>query len=462
MYFPNAFKKVFVAAVDGGAIDLATTGKTQDLDPGQIGLFDSKTYSAISAAPASGNQTFILAQGSYHTTDKIGPFHGGYQESVKSKVINPKYVSRFFKVSAATAQNQILNLNSGLAFKCGTTYNLRIDVKGSPALRFLNHNLYHTFDHFTGCCANDCSVSCTGDPVDPAVVMKGWADQINEDPIMSKFIQATPLVQVTTQAATGTSGQSTVTLSATNASVAVGQYVSGTGIAVGAKVTAVNTTTVTVDKANTGAVSGTLKFSKAVDDSYTAVEYDGTNASTIEAIAAELRIEVAYTDTKFGDCTFTVNDKYDLEPLFVYLSITDETGDPCAIWPKANSSTGAGITELQAPKQAVGTGETVLRDLILFNRYLQDPFPHGASVEQLRLREVLDDTALSTVDRNGLYDQVCILHNVPRLNNSTSLFDNDQYLLVIPVPAGTDVSSFTDLVQDILDLAGNGVTLETF
>jgi hypothetical protein len=56
---------------------------------------------------------------------------------------------------------------------------------------------------------------------------------------------------------------------------------------------------------------------------------------------------------------------------------------------------------------------------------------------------------------------VLILHNVPRFNNPTSTFDNDQYLLVINVPAGTATTSITNFIVNSCSAAGNAVSLET-
>jgi hypothetical protein len=52
----------------------------------------------------------ILASGSVHGQftggkDKVGPFHGGYTESVKSKMINPKYISAFYRVDHVLLNN---------------------------------------------------------------------------------------------------------------------------------------------------------------------------------------------------------------------------------------------------------------------------------------------------------------------------------------------------------------------
>lgn len=382
MYFPNAFKKVFIGKANGGSIDLLTEGTTVDLAAAQIGLFDAKTYNAISAAPGSGNQTFILAQGSLHTTDKIGPFHGGYKESVKSKVINPKYVSRFFKVGAQAPQNNVIQVAIKNVLE-DTTQRLRLDLKGSPALRLLSHNAYKTLAAYTGCAADASAPTL----VDPTTVAIKWAQEIAGSPYIAPFISV-----------------------------------------------------------------------EVVDtDDNTITNFDGfTPAGGITANStAYLIITAAYEDTKFGNATFSVTDHYELEPLKIYASGVDESGEPCNV---------QNITSvvLQEPRQASGVGETVLRDLILSNRYLQEPFSDGGSVNSLRLREILNDVNLGAVSRTDQYDQICILHNVPRFNNPSSTFDNDQYLLVINVPAGTNTNGLTNLIGDMLDLAGNGVTLETF
>ena len=461
MYFNHAFQKVFISAVNAGAISLRTTGSTQDLTAGQLGLFDAKTYAAIAAAGA-GNQPFILAQGNYRTNDKIGPFHGGYKESIKSKMINPRYVTRFFKVAAVTGQTQVISV-SGLDVTCGKTYQLRVDVKGSPALRTLKRNAYHTLDAFSGCCADGCAAPCNGDPVDENVVLLQWAQQLNEDPIMSQFVLAS--VSVDQAATTGTVSVTAtgganykITAIPSTAGLTVGDRVFGNGVS--GKITAIDSgTAVTLDTMNTVAGTGVaITFSKAIN----AATYTPVTGAGAAAVVGRLRIEAAYIDTKFGNCTFSSTDHYELEPIRLYVSAVDESGDPCATRNIINSSTGVGVTEIRAARQASGSGETVLRDLTLFMRYLQDPFPDSVSVDSLRMRETQQDPTLGVVDRAGLYDQVCILHSVPRFNNPSGTFDDDQYLLVVHVPTGTTTTAFTTLVGNILTAGGNTVTLEQF
>ena len=69
------------------------------------------------------------------------------------------------------------------------------------------------------------------------------------------------LGSTTTSTATGTSGANTISLSATNSSIIIGQGVSGTGIASNATVTNISGTTITLSANNISTVSGTITFS---------------------------------------------------------------------------------------------------------------------------------------------------------------------------------------------------------
>ena len=109
-YFNHAFQKTFVATgtyvADGASstTDLAfTTGAGAD-----FGFFDPNTYVAADGTPTTGTFAdgcpLILASAGFYSNDKIGPFHGGYQETNKSKIINPKYVTKFYRVDSCDAQ----------------------------------------------------------------------------------------------------------------------------------------------------------------------------------------------------------------------------------------------------------------------------------------------------------------------------------------------------------------------
>lgn len=199
-YFPNAFQKLLV----GTAGFSTQVGElTYNLVAGEVGVIDAKTNKMVDLADVTPlykeTPLIYLAQGSFHTVDKLGPFHGGYKETVKSKGINPKYVSKFYRVDPANAiQNVIvIGANEPEVFEFNKTYRFRLDIKGSPALRTARRNLYKVLDAFTGC------VPAVTDPVttvDAAVIVEQWAEQINADPIIKNFVQA--VVLYTTDAST--------------------------------------------------------------------------------------------------------------------------------------------------------------------------------------------------------------------------------------------------------------------
>jgi hypothetical protein len=447
MYFPNAFRKSFLPA----STTLASSGSTAALTAGQIGFFDAKTFAAVTAQAAP----FILAQGSYFASDKIGPVHGGYKESVKSKVINPKYISRLIKVSAKAAVNQIVKVeaNACAGLACDSTVRLRLDVKGSPALRFLNHQLYKTLDAYTGCCdANNANI-------DHTVALLKWADQINEALLLKDFVQAKVWVEAHASVAIDPTAASAtiVVANADRTKFTVGDKVVAAGIPANTLIVSVGA----ADSASAGnanvvlsrAATSSTNVNAAIFDPAVSATYVPAT-STLGSVNSHMDIIAAYVDTTFGNCTFTPTDFYNLEPLFIYASVVDESGEPC----KVECVT---VAESQAPVQVSGVGETVLRELILDGRYLQNAYPDSSRVEHLRMREIEADPALATVNRAALYDQVLILHNVPRFNNPTSTFDNDQYLIVVHVPTGTATTSITNFIASSASAAGNAVTLET-
>jgi hypothetical protein len=268
-YFPHAFKKVFVGS------SFVTTGVTTDtLTAGQFGFFNSKTFApvAVAGATATANPSVILAAGSYHSVDKVGA-HGGFKESQKSQIITPRDIQRVWKVVGRAAQQQIVtvgwdgtNANTAPQFTCGQNYHLRIDLTGSPALRLLGRNAYHTFDVFTGCCTN----VDTPEAVDPINVLLQFAAQINADPIFSQFVLAD---------------------------------------------------VITVDSGDAGTAPDVVN-----PTTYTVL----TDSGDIEAAVGALRLTVAYVDTTFGNASFDPMDHFELEPLIIRdAQLVDETGNPC-------------------------------------------------------------------------------------------------------------------------------------
>jgi hypothetical protein len=519
-YFNHAFNKLFLGTGDSyndlqlpvglvstneGYVNtehsIPTYGLNQlhDYAKNDVGYYNSGYFGVFYSTGANANKSWTatdnccsiyFAGSAIYSSDKIGPFAGGYQETNKSKMVNPKYVSRFYRVDPCQPSNNVINIGhtpytssralslaitndgvdlvngvytdiplvdttaptgSGLIvtitvsgnnvtfveitnggtgwvtgdivttstelipytdgtgtqptftvtagigadcckeFLCGETYTLRVDIKGSPALRYLNHNAYILADYYTGCCP-------TGDiaptPVDSTLVMIGWANRIVNYPVVSPFIL--PIV---------------------------------------------------VDEAgNEWYKPGTLN-NLGQPAANTWDKYVSTGHT--EGDCAGLILNGAYVDTKFGDCTFQVSDFYEKEPVRLYASEVDLNGDPCEF------SGVCVITECQ-PIQAQGFGETVLRELILSEKYRQNFF-HS----DFRIREITQGNQIvNVIDRNALYTKYYLLHNVPRFNNPSSTFDNDQYLLEFVTNAR--ISAFENDITDWLDTCGNLCEFETY
>lgn len=497
-YFNHAFQKVFIGteAIDPFVND-GVTNTAGLTTVGRFGFFDPNTWVNVAAAPATCCE-LILAASSIHQVDKIGPFHGGYSESNKSKKINPKYVSRFYRVDPCTPQNNIVHVGStpftaagaaltfnnlvsnpgaftpsttftnvatsggtgtGLTvnvvidgagsiasiasitvnnpgigytigdtitvlgtalggaspaddvtfdvltvttatadcchtFLCDQTYYLRLDIKGSPALRFLTRNTYYTADHYTGCCA-DPTVAPT--PVDSTEVFIGWAKLFMASPLIAPFIQIIVFDQ------TGVPWFQTAALA-----VAAGYP------------------------------------STQIWDEYVSPGY-------VADACAGMTFVGAYVDTQFGDCTFYPTDFFEKEPVHIYASEVDYTGDPCEF-------TGICVVEECPPRQGNGFGDTVLKELILSESYLQNNF---ATNNDLRIREITQGYDLTnTISRSAMYTRYYLQHSVPRFNNPTGVFDNDQYLL--QVITNGSIAAFETFVETWLDTCSNCPQLEVF
>jgi hypothetical protein len=446
-----------------GLNQLSASAATTATTDGYIGWFNPKTNLSVEI---NGEEftpccNLYLAGSAIYSNDKIGPLAGGYQETNKSKMVNPKYVSRFYSVDPCEPQNNVIHVGStywtagggvltetilvngsgyaltgvttvtggtgsglvvsftadGLGnvltvtvvnpgkgytaldvvtlvgggndatvtintvtaahaqegcgispecckeYLCGETYSLRLDVKGSPALRFLNHNAYNTVDAYTGCCAPDAIAPTV---VDSTIVMILWANGLTTNPIVG------PFVQIVVQAEDGTLW-----------------YAPGT-----------SATFLALNGADTW-------------DNYVSPGH------VVDACAG-LILNGAYVDTKFGDCSFQLSDFYEKEPVKLYASEVDYNGDPCTF------TTLCVVTECEG-LQVQGIGQTVVRDLALSESYRQNFL-----ATDIRIREITQGNQIVTsIDRNALYFRYMLQHNVPRNYNPSGTFDADQYMLEI-------------------------------
>lgn len=434
-YFNHAFKKSFLGTSFQSVTGISSA--TISATTGKFGFVDPNTWLTVDQAlPTTVKSPLVLVAGSLRDRDQIGPFAGGYTESVKSKTINPKYVTNFYRVDPCDPQQMQItvgsnynnqpfdsetsnpcNLNSGSVinreFLCNSTYNLRVDIKGSPVLRYLTRNTYYTAAAYTGCCAE--GVDGIGAPVNPLIVYVQWAYQLLNSPLIAPFIKVEITYTEDYNASPSATWSQLAGTDGTNSTAnleALLNYIN-------------NPSTLPVVDNSTG---------------------DGR---------AGLIITGAYVDTEFGTCTFYPNDSIiaKLEPVKVYASEVDLNGDPCAFG-------GVCVANNCDAQQGTGFGESAVRDLIMTEAYMQQPLYTGMD---LRIREILKGGAGGTDaidainDLDGLdsygYTRYYIQHSIPRLNNPSGTFDNDQYMLEI-ITGGKN-ETFEDFVITWLENAGN-------
>lgn len=343
-YFPHAFQKMLVA----GSFQTTTGIASSALTAGQVGVISAATNLTVDATLTTTayqvNPLVYIAQGSYHTVDKLGPYHGGYKESVKSKGINPKYISAYYVTEPSNPVQDIVQIaaTAGCAVTCNTTYRLRLDLKGSPALRFLTHNAYFTLDAQTGCCDS------SNNNVDPNIVLLGWADRLALYPIVKDFVQGTVWNQVllstglaatatataaaaltmtdrtginandrviftptTATSATGSTiaGNLFTVGTATNTIFSVGQVLTGTGVAAGTTIVSRVSggggtgSTFTVNISQT--VTSTTISSVSPVTAYVAASYTAATGAGAVALVAANTVQTTSGTTAINNVTTT-------------------------------------------------------------------------------------------------------------------------------------------------------------
>lgn len=416
-YFKDSFQKVFLgtkpttanpnqvtgfiitAGLSTSVLPTNTGVAATDYGVGSWGFFDPNWKSVTNASLGTTRPVLHLVAASPQLTDKIGPFHGGYIETNKSKGINPKLINRFVRLDPCSSRNQTLHVGQTkytktlspanstccFTFVCGETYYMRFEIKNEPVYRFLNHSGIRILEYNTGCCPS-------GDPtalVDSTLPMISWARQIVADPILKSFIQ--PIVY---------------------------------------------------SEAGTAYAQPGNTLSLPSWDTYVSTGH-------VDGKCAGLRLQGAYVDTVFGNCSFQKTDYYGIVPVEIFASMVDFNGDPCTF-------TGICVVEECPILQGEGFGETVLRDLILSESYRQSNFANDQ-----RIREIeFGSDILNSISRTTLYTRYLIQHNIPRNDNPDGISDRDQYTLSI-ITNGT-VANFETLMATWLNNANSNISLETF
>ena len=169
-------------------------------------------------------------------------------------------------------------------------------------------------------------------------------------------------------------------------------------------------------------------------------------------------------ETEFSDCSLDTRDWYNTQPLTMILTEVDNEGDACATgcFKLSDGSTdlpAEGLTTIV--EQDYVSGETVLRDILMDSRYRQEGGWNQGNKDSARFREIQkSDKLLAAVNRAGMYSVYYLQHSVPRFNNPSGVFDNDQYVICVAVESTntTDKAAMDTLWANIATKAGVTVT----
>lgn len=461
-YFNHAFRKTFVGTI-GGYTDLdgGQLGTTGNIFPGgSFGFVNPRTWSIVPTtynAETVGCCNLILAAGSIYQNDKIGPFHGGYKESNKSKEINPKYVNRFYRVDPCLPQNEVVHVgNTAWSDDSAIAIGITTDGSGLTPGIYADVELCGagTINAFATITVDETGVVTEviltqggagysdGDIVSPCVDLPG-VDA--EQPTFN--ITAGPDANCCKKFYCGETytlrvdvkGSPALRLLNHNSYIIASAY---GGCCPDGSIAPVEVDSTLIFKQWAEAITrypvispfmqiilvdqtGTPWYAPGTDPAFLASlgvsTWDNyTSPGYIDGACAGLVLNGAYVDTKFQNCTFQITDFYEVEPVRLYVSEVDLNGDPCLF-------NGVCVVKECEGRQVMGLGESVARDVILSEQYRQNFF-HS----DFRIREITQGySVFDFINRNTLYHRYFIQHNVPRFNNPTSTFDNDQYLLEV-------------------------------
>jgi hypothetical protein len=467
-YFNHAFRKTFVGTV-GGFNPNGLTGKLgtpgNTLPGGTFAFVNARTWDILPTTYTEGLGccNLVLAAGSLYQFDKIGPFHGGYRESNKSKEINPKYVNRFYRVDPCLPQNNVIHIGN-TAYTSDIALSLAITNDGVDLVNGVYTDVPlvdTTAPTGSGLVAN---ITVAGNNVTFVEIVNGGTGWVTGDVVTTTVGEPIPYTD-------GTGTQPTFTVTAGVGANCCKKFYCGETYTLRVDVKGspalrlLNHNSYIIASAYGGCcpagaiapveIDSTLIFIQwaeaitrypvispfmqiaVIDQAGTPWYAPGTDPAFLAAEdvdtwdhyvtpgyilndCAGMVLNGAYVDTKFQNCTFQITDFYEVEPVRLYASEVDLNGDPCLF------NGVCVVTECEG-RQAMGLGESVARDVILSEQYRQNFF-HS----DFRIREITQGySVFDFINRNTLYTRYFLQHNVPRFNNPTSTFDNDQYLLEV-------------------------------
>lgn len=465
--------------------DIIKTAAPFTLGPAVIGLFDAQNGLSVTAASPTitDGKMCYLAQSSWMPYDQLGT-HGGYQESYKSRMINPRFITKLAVVECAAPEQSVCHL--------GNTNFTR-----TTSLTITNAGAGYTDGVYSGIPVT--GGAGTGMTVNVTVV--GGEVVAVEDAFIGSAYVATNVVTLGTIPATPaptTAATFTITdYGACNYSFYCGETYN-LQIAIGgpAVLSAINHEVPRWVTANGGCcpedgvrkqIDSTLIFiqwaQNVIENPYfkhfiRPVVYTQAGiplfATAAEAVAAGyaatniwstyvspgyiagslggIRFNGAYFDTKFNTCSFTLSDSIGaIEPIrIIDMAIVDNEMNVC-------SNTLCFVCE-HPGYVGQGYGHDVIRE------FISDIPRRGTNYTECpRMREIEGvDEIFKYLSDTKRYTRVIIQHYIPHFENNATTHSDIHYELNLYFDCGSTLTSLIALLRAWTGAVENNLAIKTY
>lgn len=483
----------FTKAVEGGFLystgvhsgDLGNTSAPFALGPGVIGFFDAKTGLSVNqgSTQVTTGKMLYLASASLMPYDQLAS-HGGYAESYKSRLINPRFITDFRKMHCAAPEAAVCHLGN-TNFTHTTTLALTTGGAGYTDGVYVGIPV-------TGGAGTGMTVDVTISGGEVVLVEENSNGQnYAATNVLTLDVSAHPEMGVPTTDATFTVSDygscnyefycdqtynlqvelgGVPVLNAINQEVP--RWVTATGGCCANGVSErIDSTLIFIQWANGIVESPYFKyFIKPIvyDQSGTAWFHTAADAVAAGQPPAQIwanyvspgyvnntlggiRFQSAYVDTQFGNCSFSYSDSIGAVGVvrIMSMAIVDDKMSPC--------SKQLCFTCEHTGFIGQGFGEDVLREFI-------DDIPRRGTIwsEDPRFREIEGgDNLFALISRTARYNRYMLVHYIPHNENNDHTFGDYYYELNIYTRCDYAMTEFEALVAAWLTSVNSPVSLVT-
>lgn len=175
--------------------------KRENLKPGQFGVFNSRYKAVTTAGEAAKSPHVVFGQGRLENVP-------GLTHKYSDKVSRGSLIEWYKTTGNPNAKNQItyagfdgVDTNKSISVGCNEQVSLTIRARSLYIDTAFAYGLTRTVTFTTPCC-EDCGDDC--ETIDPRIVANAWSEMVNNEPMLSKFVLATPVFDCTVDPDAGT------------------------------------------------------------------------------------------------------------------------------------------------------------------------------------------------------------------------------------------------------------------